>query len=50
LLDRVKVIINKKGEIVLSTTSKTVIREEKDDTFTIHSMELSQRDYDEDFP
>ena len=35
ILDMVRLCFNKKGEVVLSTTAKTVIREEKDDTFTI---------------
>jgi hypothetical protein len=35
ILDRVRLGINRKGEIVLSTTAKTTIREEKDDTFTV---------------
>ena len=48
LLDRVRLGINRKGEVVLSTTQSTVLREEKDDTFTVQSLELSQRDYEED--
>ncbi|CDW83715.1 UNKNOWN [Stylonychia lemnae] len=47
LLDKVKLIVNKRGEIVLSSTSVTAIREEKEDTFTVESLELSQREHDQ---
>ncbi len=47
VVDKVKLCINKKGEVVITSTQKTTIQEEKDDTFTIHSLELSQH-YDQD--
>lgn len=47
LLDQVRISINRKGELVLASTSKTSIRQEKDDNFTVHSLELSQRDEEE---
>ena len=47
LLDRVKLSINRKGDLIVSSTSATVIREEKEDTFTVESIELSQR-FDEE--
>lgn len=47
VVDKVRLCINKKGEIVITSTQKTAIQEEKDDTFTIQSLELSQHnDYD----
>ncbi|TNV73609.1 hypothetical protein FGO68_gene1044 [Halteria grandinella] len=47
LLDQVRISINRKGELVLASTTKTSIRQEKDDNFTVHSLELSQRDEEE---
>jgi hypothetical protein len=47
LLDHVRIAVNKKGELVLASTSKTSIRQEKDDNFTVNSLELSQRDEEE---
>jgi len=44
IADKIKIIVNKKGEIVIISTSLTVFRAEKDDTFTVESLELSQRD------
>lgn len=41
LFDRVKMIINTKGEVVLTTTTSTVIREESDESDL--SLELSQK-------
>eukprot|EP00351_Strombidinopsis_sp_SopsisLIS2011_P000173 CAMPEP_0116873006 /NCGR_PEP_ID=MMETSP0463-20121206/3961_1 /TAXON_ID=181622 /ORGANISM="Strombidinopsis sp, Strain SopsisLIS2011" /LENGTH=115 /DNA_ID=CAMNT_0004514205 /DNA_START=265 /DNA_END=612 /DNA_ORIENTATION=- len=43
LIDKIKLVINKKSEIVLISTSLTVFRVESDDTFTAGSMELSQK-------
>jgi len=43
IFDKVKLIVNKKGELVISSTTSTVIREEKEDTFTVESLEFSQR-------
>lgn len=42
IADKVKVVVNKKGEVVVISTSLTVFRAEKDDTFTVDSLELSQ--------
>jgi hypothetical protein len=55
IVDRIKLIINKKGEIVLISTSLTsksfpyliydiVFRAESDETFEVESLELSQRE------
>ena len=50
-MDRAKVCINRKGEVVISSTQQTSIQEEMDDTFTVQSLEMSQRPNDdiEDF-
>jgi hypothetical protein len=48
VFDRVKLSINKKGEVVVHSTSMTNVREEENDTFTVHSLELSQRHDDID--
>jgi hypothetical protein len=48
VFDRVKLSINKKGEVVVHSTSLTNVREEESDTFTVHSLELSQRNEDID--
>lgn len=47
ILDRVRLAINRKGELVLSSTTRTAIRQEKDDNYTVHSMELSQHEEDD---
>ena len=44
--DRVRVIIYKKGEIIVISTSLTVLRAENEDTFSINSLELSQKEND----
>ena len=44
LMDKIKMILNRKGEVVLSSTSSTVIREEREDTFSLNSLEMSQRE------
>ena len=41
LADKIRLIINKLGEIVLMSTAMTVLRVETDETHTIESMELS---------
>lgn len=46
IADKVKVVINKKGEVVVISTSVTVFRAEQDDTFTVGSFELSQKEED----
>ena len=43
VVDRTKVCINKKGEVVITSSHQTVIHEEIDDTFTVQSLEMSQR-------
>ena len=43
LADKIRLIINKLGEIVLMSTAMTVLRVETDETHTIESMELSQK-------
>lgn len=43
VLDGTKVCINKKGEVVITSSHQTVIHEEIDDTFTVQSLEMSQR-------
>ena len=41
LADKVKLTINRLGEVVLISTSLTVLRVESDETHSIESMELS---------
>ena len=41
LVDKVKLMINMLGEVVLISTSMTVLRVETEETHTIESMELS---------
>ena len=43
LIDKVKVVINPKAEVVLVSTTLTVLRSESDDSFTVESLELSQK-------
>ncbi len=43
VVDHTKVCINKKGEVVITSSHQTVIHEEIDDTFTVQSLEMSQR-------
>ena len=43
LIDKIKLMINRMGEVVLISTSVTVLRVETDETHTIESMELSQK-------
>ena len=45
LVDKIKLMINRMGELVLISTSVTVLRVESDETHTIESMELSQKQY-----
>ena len=45
LADKIKLMINKLGEVVLISTSMTVLRVESEETHTIESMELSQKQY-----
>lgn len=41
MIDKVKVVINPRGEVVLVSTTLTVLRSESDDSFTVESLELS---------
>ena len=45
LADKIKVIINRLGEVCLVSSSLTVLRVESEETHTIESMELSQKQY-----
>ena len=45
LADKIRLVINAKGEIVLTSTSMTVLRVETDESHTIESMELSQKQH-----
>lgn len=47
LADQVKIVVNKKGEIVIISNSITVFRAEQDDIFTVESFELSQKEEDQ---
>ncbi len=46
-IDKVKLVVNAKNEIVLQTTTLTVLRSQNDDSFDIESLELSQKQHDE---
>ncbi len=39
--DKIKLTLNTKGEVVLLSTSLTVLRAESEDNFTVESLELS---------
>jgi len=41
--DKIKLTLNTKGEVVLLSTSLTVLRSESEDNFTVESLELSQK-------
>jgi len=49
LIDKIKMVLNKKGEIVLISTSLTVLiqysmfKAEDEDSFDVESLELSQK-------
>lgn len=45
IFDRIRLIVNVKGEVVLTTTSSTVFREENEESDI--SMELSQKQRDD---
>ena len=45
LADKIKLMINRLNEVVLISTSLTVLRVETDESHTIESMELSQKQY-----
>lgn len=46
LADKVKLIVNPKGEVILISTSLTVLRAESDESYSVESMELSQKQRD----
>lgn len=43
VIDKVKLVINPKDEVVLVSTSLTVLRSESEDSFTVESLEMSQK-------
>ena len=43
LIDKVKLVINPRAEVILVSTSLTVLRSESEDSFTVESLELSQK-------
>lgn len=45
LADKIKLVLNKNGEIVLISTSLTVLRVETDEPCSVESMELSQKQH-----
>ncbi len=49
LCDKIKLYVNQKSEIVLTSTSLTVLSSESDDSMNVESLELSQKQHDEDF-
>ena len=46
LADKVKLLVNPKGEVVLISTSLTVLRVETDETHSVESLEFSQKQRD----
>ena len=44
IADKVKIIINKKGEVIVISTSCTVFRAEEEGTFSVESFELSDKE------
>jgi len=47
LIDKVKLVLNPRNEVVLVTTTLTVLRSESEDSFTVESLELSQKQHDD---
>lgn len=43
LIDKVKLIINPKAEVILISTTLTVLRSESDESFEVESLNLSQK-------
>ena len=41
LIDKVKLVINPRGQVILESTTLTVLRSESEDSFTVESLELS---------
>jgi len=49
LVDKVKLVLNPKREMILVSTTLTVLRVEKEETFSLGSLELSQNEPCENF-
>lgn len=49
LCDKIKLIINANGEIVLASSSLTVLSSESDESIDVASLDLSQKQHDQDF-
>ena len=47
LIDKVKLVINQRGQVILESTTLTVLRSESEDSFTVESLELSQKQHDD---
>lgn len=47
LIDKVKLVINPKAEVILISTSLTVLRSESDESFEVDSLSLSQKQHDD---
>lgn len=43
LIDKVKLVINPKAEVILISTTLTVLRSESDESFEVESLGLSQK-------
>jgi hypothetical protein len=47
LIDKVKLVINPKAEVILISTTLTVLRSESDESFEVESLSLSQKQHDD---
>ena len=47
LIDKVKLVINPKAEVILISTTLTVLRSESDESFEVESLNLSQKQHDD---
>jgi hypothetical protein len=47
LIDKVKLVINPKAEVILISTTLTVLRNESDESFDVESLGLSQKQHDD---
>lgn len=45
IADKIKLVINRLNEVILISTTNTVLRMESDESYTIESMELSQKQH-----
>jgi len=45
LIDKVKLVINQKAEIILISTTLTVLRSESEESFEVESLNLSQKQH-----